>query len=54
MGMVLIVLFALAWSLGWGYALVAAQTRRAEEVAAFFMLLPLSVLCAYVFVHGGN
>ena len=52
--MTAVVLGGLAWCLVWAYVLRGARTRRGEEVAAFLMLLPLAVLCAYVFVSGGN
>lgn len=52
--MTVFLLICLAWCLVWAYVLRGARTRRGEEVAAFLMLLPLAVLCAYVFVSGGN
>lgn len=52
--MTAVLLAGLATSMGGAYALRVARTKRAEEVAAFFMLLPLALLCAYVFVSGGN
>ncbi|ADX31920.1 hypothetical protein TPA2_gp06 [Tsukamurella phage TPA2] len=52
--MTVALLIGLAVCLFGAWRLRAAETRRAEEVAAFIMLSPLAVFCAYVFVSGGN